>query len=334
MELQEEFQQLLVNRFSGEDTALILDMFRIASKDYTFTKPETAISTEVGDDSEELIKQFMVAKVIEGLAKRSIDYYKGRLLFFVSRVQVPLRNITSDHIKAYLAQRKIVDKLQATTQNNEIRVLRSFFSWALDNDYISKNPTLKIKSVKEEKKVKKPFTEIELEQLRAKATDKRNPLKWSAIIEVLASTGCRVSELIAIDRDDIDGERIIVRGKGNKDRYVYLNARAILAVNNWLNSRTDDYPAFIIGESLAGNISERMTAGAIESGIRKMGRQLGIEKCHPHRFRRTTATLALNRGMPIEQVSKMLGHEQLTTTQIYAQASENNLASSHKKFVT
>ncbi len=334
MGMNEDFQQLLLSRFPAQETALILDIFRVASKDYTITKAETALSTDVGDDSEELIKQFLVSKVIEGLAQRSIDYYKNRMLFFMERINTPLRCVTSDHIKAYLAERKVVDKIQPSTQNNEIRVLRSFYGWAQDNDIMARNPTLKVKSVREEKKVKTPFTELELEQLRAKAADKRSPLKWSAIIEILASTGCRVSELVAMNRDDINGDRIIVHGKGNKDRYVYLNARAILAVNNWLNSRTDDYPALVIGESLAGNISERMTTGGIESGIRKMGEQLGIAKCHPHRFRRTTATLALNRGMPIEQVSKMLGHEQLTTTQIYAQTSENNLASSHKKFVT
>ena len=335
MGLYEDFQELLSSRYSPEDTSVILNMLRVVGNDYTFEKQETALSTEVGDDTEALIKSFLCQKLVEGLSKRSIEYYDGTLHRIYERTKIPLRLMTSDKVLAYLAQRQLMDGACATTRNNELRVMRTFYSWAVSYEAVVRDPTLKVKAIKCAKVVKKPFSEMELEKLRIEAEKKKSPLKWCAIIEVLASTGCRVSELCGLNRSDIDGDRAIVHGKGSKDRFVYLNARAQIALARYMDSRQDVFPALFIGEPAGGKgITERMTVGGVESGIRELGKKCGIEKVHPHRFRRTTATLALNRGMPIDQVSKMLGHEQLSTTQIYAQTSEENLAVSHKKFVT
>ena len=218
------------------------------------------------------------------------------------------------------------DKISKTTQDNELRVLKSFFNWCSAEGYICKSPTLNIKPVKQEKRIKQPFSEVELEKIRNAADNIRD----KAIIDVLYSTGVRCAELIAMNKEDIDGDEIVVFGKGEKERIVYLNARAKLSLQDYLNSRTDNNDSLFVE---LRSPHKRLTAGAVETLIRNVGNKAGVKKCHPHRFRRTCATIALNRGMPIEQVSQMLGHAKIETTTIYARSNEENVKNSHKKYV-
>ncbi len=215
--------------------------------------------------------------------------------------------------------------MSKTSQDNELRVLKSFFKWCSGEEYISRNPTENIKAIKKEKRIKRPFSETELELIREKAGNKRD----RAIVEVLYSTGVRLSELCGMDINDITNDEIVVFGKGEKERTVYLNARARIAISEYLKTRTDDETALFIGRTT----KKRLNKGGVEHMIRELGKNAGVPNCHPHRFRRTAGTIALNRGMPIEQVQQMLGHEDIATTTIYARSEERNVKASHGKYV-
>ncbi len=218
------------------------------------------------------------------------------------------------------------DNVTKTTQDNELRVLRSFFSWLCAEEYIVKSPTLKIKAIKKEKRMQKPLNEIEVEKLRRAAINRRD----LAIIDTLLSTGMRVGEMVLLNRADINGNECIVFGKGEKERPVYFNAKAIVSLNSYLEERNDECEALFVR---LRKPNERISISGIEDVVRKVGKAAGIDKVHPHKFRRTAATLALNRGMPIEQVQQMLGHSHLDTTILYAQSTLENLKASHKRFV-
>ena len=254
----------------------------------------------------------------------------------------PVPDMTSNDIRVYLALRKTRDNLTNTTLDNELRCLRSFFSTLNTEEIIPRNPTAKIDRIRTEKKKKEPFTEIEVELLRRAAQNPKtcleNPKRNVAIIEVLYSTGCRIGELVTIKRSNINGDRVKVVGKGNKERFVYLNPRAIIAIHDYLATREDNFDWLFPGGAFAdksGAVYDKpLDGGTVGAMLRHVGKRAGIEKCHAHRFRRTAATIALRRGMPIEQVSMMLGHEQIATTQIYAITDEEAVQASHKKYLT
>lgn len=301
------------------------DNLRIVLNQYNIEKKSTELAVAM-DNREKSIKMFIVTKRVEGCSDKTIQYYIGVLRRFFSDVRCNFEQITADQIRFYIAIRSQRDKLSKVSQDNELRVLKSFFKWCCAENYIDKDPTLNVKAIKKGKKIKKPFTEIELEMLRKHAKTKRN----LAIIETLYSTGCRVSELCRINKNDINGEEIIVFGKGNKERIVYLNAKAIVAIKDYLACRKDENPALFVS---CRKPFSRISKGALEDLMRQIGKRAGIDKCHPHRFRRTAATIALNRGMPIEQVQKMLGHENIETTTLYAKSDIENVKISHKKYV-
>lgn len=320
--------------------------------EYEVQNRTTEIELLQEDRNEYLFKKFLTAKIVKGCTNRTIEFYGKTLCFAFDRMHKTADQVETDDIRYYLAIRQKVDKVAKTTANNELRVLSSFYQYLQMEEIIVKNPTLKIEKIKEEKKKKKAFTDIEIEEIRNAAKNTRE----SAIIEVLLSTGCRVSELVSIKINEIEGDRVIVHGKGEKDRVVYLNAKAQIALRNYLMERTDNNPYVFCGGvncsdgSTKGLYSRKGAAwyqcaelvsldthigkGTIERIIRKIKKRAGIEsRCYPHKFRRTCATLALRRGMPIEQVSKMLGHESIETTQIYLDLNEQELAEAHKKYV-
>ncbi|MSA02933.1 tyrosine-type recombinase/integrase [Lactonifactor sp. BIOML-A3] len=277
------------------------------------------------DNSLNVMRMFLVSKKVEGCTQKTIDCYKNELYRFVQYTNKDVIEVTTNDIRLYIAKRA-AEGLCKVSQDNALRILRSFFSWCLAEEYTEKNPTLRIKKIKTEQKIKKPFSEIEIEHLRNGAKTKRD----KAIIDVLLSTGMRIAELVALDRKDVDGDQIIVYGKGEKERYVYLNAKAIVSLEEYLKIRSDNNsPLFVTSRKPF----TRLEKSGIETRIRELGKSLGIEKAHPHRFRRTAATMALNRGMPIEQVQKMLGHNNIETTLIYAQAAQENVKANHKKYV-
>lgn len=299
----------------------------ILLNDYEITErcTEVAVVTDE-DDILKYIKLFLVNKRVSGRTERTLHHYKGELLRFFREVQKSPLDITADDIKMYFATKEVRDGVSKVTQKNTLRVLSSFYQWMMKEEYIIKNPMNKVDDIKLPKIKKHAFTELEVETLRNRITDIRD----KAIFEVLLSTWCRVTEIEGMNRTAIDGERIEVLGKGQKTRIVYLNTKALVALNKYLDSRNDDNEALFVSVDKPHN---RLRKSQIENLIREYGRDCGIEKCHPHKFRRTGATFALRRGMPIEQVSKILGHESIETTQIYLDVSEQELANSHRKYV-
>ena len=316
--------QEIVNRISLLGN-ISEDRVRIILNDYDISPKCTEIVIANDNKRQKAIQMFIVTKKVEGCTENTIHYYMGTLRRFFGEINQRLEEITSDQIRYYLAIRSTRDKLSKTSQDNELRVLKSFFKWCSGEDYIERNPTENIKAVKKEKRIKRPFSETELELIRENAKSKRD----RAIVEVLYSTGVRVSELCGIDIGDIANDEIVVFGKGEKERTVYLNARAKIAISEYLKTRNDGESALFVGQ----RTKKRLNKGGVERLIRELGEKAGVPNCHPHRFRRTAGTIALNRGMPLEQVQQMLGHEDISTTTIYARSEERNVKASHGKYV-
>lgn len=320
----------------------------ILLNDYEVAGRETALAIRNEDKNEWYLKKFLIAKTVTGRTDRTIDYYKKSLINILREINKTVDEITSDDIRYYLAIRQKRDNITKTTANNELRCLRTFFSFLIAEELITKNPCLKIEQIKAKKVQKPAFTEIEVEQIRAKCSCARE----TAIVETLLSTGCRVTELTLIKTSDITEDKLVVHGKGQKDRTVYLNAKAQMALQMYMSERKDNNPylfprgvkvteaatrkgkpALWYTNPLRVETDGHTDKSSIEQTVRKIGKRAGVPKCHPHRFRRTCATFALRRGMPIEQVSRMLGHENVATTQIYLDLSEEELQQAHKKYV-
>lgn len=324
--LIQDFLNQIQQRFDSTDLDQIRCALLIAMEKYEVTSASRELVITENTDIQHL-KMFIVSKKVEGCTDKTLRYYKNEIQKFLGAVGKPVKEVDANDIRLFIAKKAMVDKVSATTQDNTLRILRSFFAWLTAEDYISKNPTAKIKRIRTEKKVKKPFSEIEVEKLRAGARDKRE----RAMIDILMSTGMRIGELYLLNRSDVEGDQLVVYGKGKKERYVYLNAKAQVSLAEYLDMREDDNEALFVTQDQP---HERLGLSSFGARLRELGRDLGVKNVHPHRFRRTAATMALNRGMPIEQVQQMLGHEKIETTLIYAQAAQENVKSSHRKFVT
>lgn len=329
------------------DIYLLKSDISIVLSKYVVTSGCTEVGPVFTDRNEELLKRFLIAKTVKGCSKRTIKYYGEEIKKFLQRVNKTIDDITAEDIRLDTALRIRRDKVSKTTAGNTLRCVRSFFNWMQKEDLIQKNPMFKVDPIKKDKTQKEAFTEMEIEKMRAAVRDERE----AAIIEVLLSTGCRVSELTHIRIDEIEGERVLVHGKGNKDRYVYLNARAELAVHRYLEKRKDSNPYLCPkGKPAAGlkktghsarswweypeNIDEgMMDINSIRATTQKIAKRVGVAQANPHKFRRTCATMALKRGMPVEQVSRMLGHESIETTQIYLDLNDEEMAYVHRKYV-
>ena len=330
-EILNQLQMKLVSEGRlSDDIRAILNNVQIVLYDYDITKKENSLSTVVTTPNELYIRQFLAIKKVNGLSDRSLKAYKNELFLMFRFIDKPVQEITPNDIRYYLALEKTNKTLSNSYLDTKLRYMRSFFKTLRIEGLIPTDPTERISKIKTPKVIKKPFTDEEIEILRNEA---RKNLRTLAIFEFLCSTGCRVSEVESANRTDIENDKIIIHGKGDKQRYVYLNAKAILAINNYIKSRNDNHEALFIGyRHNCRNTYNRLSHGSIEAIIRKLGRAAGVENCHPHRFRRTMATQALRRGMPIEQVSLLLGHDQLTTTQIYARSEESDIQAAHKKY--
>lgn len=308
------------------------DVLLVTLSKYEIKEKETSLVVYDSTDAN-IIQRFFVAKTTCGLSARSLTYYKQILKKSLETIGKHLKDITADDIRAYLTKTRLKGSSNVTL-NNERRVLSSFFTWCHDEEFLPRNIMKRVDKIKVEKKVKKPFTEEEMERLRTFAKTDRD----KAIIEFLYSTGCRVSEMVALNRDDIDYEsrEVTVLGKGNKQRKVFLSYRCIAALQIYQSKRLDKDPALFVStpsNRFPHRDSQRLLASGVEIMIRTTGKRAGIDKAHPHRIRRTAATFALRRGMPIEQVSKMLGHEDLKTTTIYANSTLDEVKASHDKFI-
>ena len=289
---------------------------------------DTGIQVRNETLNEEALRMFFVAKSIQGCTKRTLVYYKNILTQFISFLgDKPVNQITTNDIRYFFAVKKERDGNKDSEINNKRRVLSSFFNWLYEEEYIDKNPMNKIKGIRVEKRIKKPFKDVELERLRYKASDN---IRLTALLEMLISTGCRISEISSMNRNDLEGDEIVVYGKGKKERTVYLNAKAKLALERYLATREDENKAMFVS---LDKPHDRLKVSQMGKEIRELGRSCGVNDTHPHRFRRTSATMALNRGMPIEQVQLMLGHESIETTTLYAISAQEAVKANHKKYV-
>lgn len=280
------------------------------------------------DDSDDLIAMFIAAKRIEGCSEKTIKYYQNTINAMVSFLGKNVRRILTEDLRTYLTEYQNEHQSSRVTIDNIRRILSSFFSWLEDEDYIIKSPVRRIHKVKTASSIKDTYTDEDLEKMR----DNCKEIRDLAMIDMLASTGMRVGEMVLLNRDDIDfSEReCVVFGKGDKERIVYFDARAKLHLKEYIDSRTDGNPALFV--TLRAPY-ERIQIGGIEHRLREMGKRLNIPKVHPHKFRRTLATMAIDKGMPIEQLQRLLGHQRIDTTLQYAMVKQNNVKTAHRKYI-
>ena len=279
--------------------------------------------------NEEYLKMFLAAKKIEGCSKRTLQYYRVTVERLIAHISTPIRRITTDEIREYLVKYQQVNDCSKVTVDNVRRNISSFFSWLEEEDYILKSPMRRIHKIKTKQAVKEIISDEEIEKLR----DKCSCIRDQAIIDLLYSTGIRVGELVNLNISDIDFEarECIVYGKGDKERKVYFDAKAKLHLKEYLRGRRDKNPALFV---TLNSPYERLKISGVELRLRRLGRSINLDKIHPHKFRRTMATRAIDKGMPIEQVQKILGHSQIDTTMQYAIVNQNNVKISHQKFIS
>lgn len=276
----------------------------------------------------EYLKMFIDAKQIEGCSERTLQYYRVTIEHMLGSIDTPIRKITTDEIRGYLVDYQKVNNCSKVTVDNVRRNMSSFFSWLEEEDYILKSPMRRIHKIKTKQPVKETITDEMIEKLRDNCTCVRD----LAMIDLLYSTGIRVGELVGLNISDIDFEEreCIVFGKGDKERRVYFDAKAKLHLQEYIESRTDDNPALFVTLDAP---HARLKISGVEIRVRELGRKLNIDKIHPHKFRRTMATRAIDKGMPIEQLQKILGHSQIDTTMQYAIVNQNNVKVSHRRYI-
>lgn len=274
------------------------------------------------------LAMFLNAKKIEGCSERTLSYYKTTVEKLLDGITDPIRKVTTDDIREYLASYQGLNDCSKTTIDNIRRNISSFFTWLEEEDYIIKSPMRRIHKIKTTKTVKEVISDEEIEKMR----DKCKNLRDLAIIDLLYSTGIRIGELVRLNVDDIDFEEreCIVFGKGDKERRVYFDAKTKIHLMGYINSRSDTNPALFVTLDAP---YDRLQISGVEIRLRRLGRELGINKVHPHKFRRTMATRAIDKGMPIEQVQKLLGHSQIDTTMHYAIVNQTNVKVAHRKFI-
>lgn len=292
---------------------------------------ENKCITEAGESikiSEDLIGAFVLAKRIEGLSEKTLIYYTNTIECMLNMIGKPARQITTDDLRHYLTEYQIKKQSSKVTIDNIRRILSSFFSWLEDEDYIVKSPVRRIHKIKSATMIKEVYTDEALELMR----DKSPTLRDLAMIDLLASSGMRVGEMVLLNRDDINfNEReCVVFGKGKKERIAYFDARTKIHLKEYFENRTDTNPALFVHLKAP---YDRLNIGGIEVRLRELGKSLNIHKVHPHKFRRTLATSAIDKGMPIEQVQQLLGHQKIDTTLHYAMVKQQNVKIAHRKYI-
>jgi site-specific recombinase XerD len=289
---------------------------------------ETEEEVDVVLTNGQLLDNFLAAKRIEGCSEKSIAYYRTTIETMMIKVEKNVREMETDDLRTYLTEYQQEKNSSKVTVDNIRRILSSFFSWLEDEDYILKSPARRIHKVKAALTIKETYTDEALEKMRDSCEASRD----LALIDLLASTGMRVGELVLLNRDDINFEEreCVVFGKGSKERMVYFDARTKIHLQNYLQERSDGNPALFV--SLRAP-HERLKIGGIERRLRELGKKLDIEKVHPHKFRRTLATMAIDKGMPIEQLQQLLGHKRIDTTLQYAMVKQSNVKLAHRKYI-
>ena len=276
----------------------------------------------------DLLSRFYDAKKVEGCSEKTLRYYKATVNKLFSTLDKHVTHITTDDLRQYLADYQQINQCSKANMDNIRRILSSFFSWLEDENYILKSPVRRIHKIRTNQTVKETYSDESLELMRDNCDNLRN----LAMIDLLASTGMRVGEMVRLNIVDIDFENreCVVFGKGNKERPVYFDARTKIHLQNYIQSRTDDNPALFVSLLTP---HKRLEISGVEICLRKLGRKLGLSRVHPHKFRRTLATRAIDKGMPIEQVQQLLGHSKIDTTMQYAMVDQNNVKISHRKYI-
>ena len=289
---------------------------------------------ESGDEerirqNNELLQAFLAAKKIEGCSEKTLRYYQSSVDHLFEAINIHATAMTTNDIRQFLADYQEQRGASKVTLDNLRRIFSSFFAWLEDEDYITKSPVRRIHKVRTDTLVKEVISDENLEKLR----DNCKELRDLAIIDLLSSTGMRVGELVKMNIADIDFQerQCVVFGKGNKEREVYFNARTKIHLQQYIERRSDNNPALFVSLS---SPHTRLTISGVEVRLHNLGKRLGINKVHPHKFRRTLATMAIEKGMPIEQVQKLLGHVKIDTTLHYAMVNQTNVKMAHRKYLT
>lgn len=292
----------------------------------TFAENEVS-KTDISND--EFLDLFLAAKRIEGCSERTINYYQVTVKHLLSQTDTSVRKLSTEQIRGYLSNYQRINNCSNVTIDNVRRNISSFFSWLEEEDYILKSPMKRIHKIKTKTVVKNVISDEGIERLRDNCKEKRD----LAIIDLLYSTGIRVGELVNLNIDDIDleGRECVVYGKGDKERRVYFDAKTKVHLKEYIESRKDTNSALFVTLDAP---FERLKISGVEIRLRKLGRELNLERIHPHKFRRSMATRAIDKGMPIEQVQKILGHSQIDTTMQYAMVNQNNVKTAHQKFLS
>ena len=301
------------------------DVIQYALFPFEITEKEQA---EHNKEQQDYVELFLSAKRIEGCSEKSLKYYRATICAMLVSVGKDVKQIVTDDLRIYLTDYQNKNQASRVTVDNIRRILSSFFSWLEDEDYIIKSPVRRIHRIKTTKSIKETYSDEALELMR----DESGTLRDLAMIDLLASTGMRVGEMVLLNRDDIDftERECIVLGKGDKERVVYFDARTKIHLRNYIESRCDDNPALFVSLKAPYN---RLQIGGVEVRLRELGRRLEINKVHPHKFRRTLATVAIDKGMPIEQLQRLLGHQKIDTTLQYAMVKQSNVKLAHKKYI-
>lgn len=323
-ELITEIQRRMLPYLTNEQLAHLREVL-----DYTLHGVLVTNSEQPEEQPEtDATAAFIAAKRIEGCSEKTLTYYQNTIEAMTAEIGKTPQQITTEDLRQYLTNYQTQRQSSKVTIDNIRRILSSFFSWLEDEDYIIKSPVRRIHKVKTPKTIKEIYTDEELEELRDGCETARD----LAIIDLLASSGMRIGEMTALNREDINfAEReCIVFGKGDKERPVYFDARTKLHLQNYLASRTDSNPALFVSLRAPYN---RLKIGGVETRLREMGERLKLSRVHPHKFRRTMATTAIDKGMPIEQVQQLLGHQKIDTTMHYAMVKQQNVKLAHRKFI-
>lgn len=280
------------------------------------------------ETNQELLTMFLSSKRVEGCSEKTLRYYETSMLRLFQTVNTHVTHMQTDDLREYLSNYQQESGCSKSNIDNIRRIMSSFFTWLEDENYIIKSPVRRIHKIRSTQTVKETYTDEALEMMR----DECGCLRDLAMIDMLASTGMRVGELVRLNIEDIDFENreCVVFGKGSKERPVYFDARTKIHLRNYLNSRNDENPALFVSLLAPYN---RLEISGVEIRLRKLGRRLGLAKVHPHKFRRTLATRAIDKGMPIEQVQQLLGHAKIDTTMQYAMVNQNNVKISHRKYI-
>lgn len=342
-----EITSKLIERIGIENTNKVKEILILEMRNIKIEQEETSV-TVCEDVRANIVRKFIACKKLKGCTDRTIKAYLNELAMFFKAINKSYDLITTDDVRVYLAMSR--KNNSEVSIDNKRRYLNSFYDWCFNEELIEKNPVKKINKIKSKKQVKEAFTDIEIEKMRSvlnyekiyapKKYQKETRLRNIAIFETLLSTGARVTELINIRKNQVDKgqDELVILGKGNKERPVYLNARAIISIKNYLKERKDNNEYLFISHPIThlSNSKEEVsncTQSCIECMVRKLGKRVNIE-AYPHKFRRTAATKAVRKGMPIEQVQKMLGHATLNTTQIYVNVSDRDVKQSHEKYLS